>query len=132
MLATLGLRDKAVHLAAVEVGGCIRAAMRATASAVGGIMVRADAATIGRIRNAHRELPALTREAVGAWIGAEVLLESPLLLHDHDHVLDLVDSVRGFNRRRRGLIRGVGRPAARDDDEHEGSSNCAPIHAYKA
>src|SRR5262249_13574865 len=41
----------------------------------------------------HRRLPVLHRDAVRARVGAEVLVERAVLLHDHDDVLDLVDAL---------------------------------------
>ena len=63
--------------------------MRAAEVAVAVIVERSDAAA-ARIRDATPR-----RDAVRPGERAEVGVEGTVLLHDHDHVLDLVDAARG-------------------------------------
>src|SRR5713226_7492417 len=92
-VAFLRLRDEAVHLAAVDVGGRVRLAVRAAAIEVFGVVEWIDALAAAGVVDADNELAVRGRKAIGAGIRAEVLIERPVLLHDDDHVLNLVDAV---------------------------------------
>jgi hypothetical protein len=88
----LGLGDEAVHLPPRNVRGRIRLAVRAARVQVVRVVVRPLADVLRRIGHADRELAVrIAREAVGAGIRPEVVIEGAVLLHDHDHVLDLVN-----------------------------------------
>jgi hypothetical protein len=80
------LRDEAVHLAAVDVRDRVRLAVRASAVEVIPVVIGLDAGA-GRVRQAD-----ILGQSIGARKGTEVAIEGAVLLHDHDHVLDLVDS----------------------------------------
>ena len=84
------LLDEPVHLAAVHVGHRVVLAVRPAAVAVRPVVVGPGAAA-ARVGHAHRGLPVLHGDAVRAGIRAEVGVERAVLLHDDDHVLDLVD-----------------------------------------
>src|SRR5205807_4828781 len=92
-LRRVALPDEAVHPAAVDVGGGVLLAVRAAPVDVGGVVVGA-AAPAGRVRYADRGHPMAHRDAVRPGVGAEVAIEGPVLLHDDDDVLDLVDAGR--------------------------------------
>jgi len=95
-LATfLGLGDEAVHLAAVDVGDGIHLAVRSAAVDVVGVVVGRDALPRQGIRHADGEGAVGDRQPVGARIETEIFVEGPVLLHDDDHVLDLVDARPG-------------------------------------
>ena len=68
------------------------AAVRPAAVDVARIVVRVAAAAVRRIGDADRRHAVLHRDAVRARERAEVAVEGAVLLHDHDHVLDLVDA----------------------------------------
>jgi len=93
------------------------------------IVVRMHACTGERVGDANRELTTLVRQAVRAGVGAEVLVEAPVLLHDHDHVLDLVNpdawlDRRGGRRRHRQLGAATG-----DSDDEDCDCKRATAHA---
>jgi hypothetical protein len=46
------------------------------------------------VDDAGRELSVFGGKSDDAGIGSKVLVEGPVLLHDHDHVLDLVNAVQ--------------------------------------
>ena len=94
LLARLGLADEAVHLAAVDVARRVRIVVRSTTVDVGVIDVGRHARAVRRIGHAHGRLAVLHRDPVGARKRTEVGVERPVLLHDHDDVLDLVDAGR--------------------------------------
>jgi hypothetical protein len=52
-------------------------------------MVWVDALPGLGIMDADRELTVLDRETFRPWIGAEILVEGAVLLHDHNDMLDL-------------------------------------------
>ena len=98
--AALGAHShEPVHLPASFVGDGIGHAVRAAAIDVGGVVVGPGTRALW-VRQAHRRRPVLHGNAVRPWVGAEVVIERPVLLHDDDHVLDLVDA-RFVARRRR-------------------------------
>src|SRR5207302_7952462 len=95
----LRLRNEAVHLAAADVGYRARLPVRAAGVEVARVVVRPLTVSLDWIGDAGCELPARRAgEAVGARIGPEVRIEGAVLLHDHDHVLDLVDAGGRFRR----------------------------------
>jgi len=63
--------------------------VRTAAVQVVRVVERTDAAAVRGIRHAD-----VRRDSVRARIRAEVGVERPVLLHDHDDVLDLVDAGR--------------------------------------
>ena len=104
-LALLRLGHEPVHPPAIDVGGGVRGTVRATVVEVGGVMERLDAAPVHGVGHAHAGW-----DPVGAGIRPEILIERPVLLHDHDDVLDLVDpgQIRhGQHRRVRPDVPGV-------------------------
>ena len=122
----LGDRDEAVHPAAADVYGRVQLAVRAPGVQVVRVVIRLLADALGRIGHAHGEAAVRRpREAVRAGVRAEVVIERTVLLHDHDHVLDLVDRAGGLRglalrsrRRRRGQSeRPHDRRARQGDDE---------------
>jgi hypothetical protein len=115
--AGVGDADEAIHLAAVHrlsSGlGAVRAAAIAKTRIVEGAHAVADP-----VRHADGRRAVAHRDAVGAGVGAEVGVEGAVLLHDHDHVPDLVDAVEPVDlgrRKARDAVAG-GRCAA--DQEH--------------
>ncbi len=120
------LSDEAIHLSAIDVGGRTGAAVGPAPVLVRGVVVGTDAATVVRVRHAHRELASLPGQPIGAGVEAEVVIEAAVLLHDHDHVLDLVDPDLWWSRRR---IRGLGWSATRHAGEHDRDSKCPAPHA---
>ena len=90
----VGDPDEAVHPAAVHVQLAGERAVRA-ARVVGAVPVEERLhALADAVRHAHRRHAVPHRDPVGVRIGAEEGVEGAVLLHDHDHVLDLVDAVR--------------------------------------
>ena len=111
--------------------------VRTAAVHVGVVDVRVDARAGLRVGHAHGRLTVAHRDAVGTRERAEVRVERPVLLHDHDDVLDLVDTRRDdvtacgsarhslqpgrLRRRRRGRFRRrVRSTATRHEHEHRG------------
>jgi len=94
-----GAGDEAVHQPAINtverVGPIVGAALVDEFGVVGG----GDAGTAGRVGDADAG-----RDAFGAGIGAEVMIEAAILLHDEDEVLDLLEARRRGGRR--GVLRG--------------------------
>jgi hypothetical protein len=94
------LGDEAVHLAVVDVcfGGVVGvgpAVVRRVRVVVG------SAAATGRgVGNTDAESPVLPRDPVRSGVGAEVVVERSVLLHDDDDVLDLPDRRRQRRRAR--------------------------------
>ena len=101
-----------------------------------------DTTAVGRV-GTHTPVFALRHpDAVSARVCTE-LVERPVLLHDHDHVLDLVDPRHGYDRRARGRARGRARPRwstrratdrgdrhhDRDDSDGPGRGRTHPEHA---
>src|SRR5215813_6456425 len=81
--------------------------------------VRLDAGARHRVRDAHGGHAMVHRDPGRARVGPEVGVERPVLLHDHDHVLDLVNALRGGaagpGRGRRGALLGGQVRAERQD-----------------
>jgi hypothetical protein len=93
--------DEAVHPAVVDVEDREAMAVRAAVVAVARVVERAVAPLRERVRDADGGDAVPHRDPVRARIRAEVRVERPVLLHDHDHVPDLVDA----GRRRPGMRR---------------------------
>jgi hypothetical protein len=55
------------------------------------IVERPNAVGALRVWDAHGGPTVLESDAIGPRVRAEVAIERPVLLHHHDHVLDLVD-----------------------------------------
>ena len=87
--------DKTVHQSAVDaverVCPIVTSALVDQAGIVGG----RDARPAGRIGNANTG-----RQAFGAGIRPEVMIEAAILLHDEDEMLDLLEARRSGGRRR--------------------------------
>jgi hypothetical protein len=83
----LGTHDEPVHPAAVDVEDRVAVVVRAAGVAIGAVVVGPLAQATLRIGNAHA-----LRNPVCTGIRAEVGVERAVLLHDHDHVPDLVDA----------------------------------------
>ena len=92
--ARLVLRDEAVHPAAIDVRDGSRHIVGAPNVSVRGTMERPHAGVGIGIGEAHGGDPVLHRDPVGSRVGAEVMVEGAVLLHDHDDVLDLADTVQ--------------------------------------
>src|SRR5581483_6401194 len=86
-----GLTNEPVHLAAVDIGGGARFAVRAAVIQVAAVVEWRHALAGGRIRHAHRGDAICHRDTICSREGTEVAIEGAVLLHDHDDVLDLVD-----------------------------------------
>jgi hypothetical protein len=113
-----------VHLAAVDIGGCVRLAVRAPGVQVVRVVVRLLTTALDRIGNANCEVAVRrTGETVRSRIGAEVVIEGTVLLHDHDDVLDLVDTSRRSGRL--ALRSGVGRAGREGEDDSDGQGRQA-------
>jgi hypothetical protein len=82
-----GARDEAVHATAVDVVDRVDVVVRTAGVAVARVVERPLAPAAHRIVDAD-----VLRDAVGAGEHAEVGVEGPVLLHDHDDVPDLVDA----------------------------------------
>ena len=98
--ALLGVGDEAIHLPAVHVRQAVGGLVRRAGILVLVVHERRDAFAGQRVGHADGGLTALHRDPVGARVDAEVRVERPVLLHDDDHVLDLVYALQG--RRGRG------------------------------
>jgi hypothetical protein len=88
------LADEAVHLAAVHVAHGVQVLVRAAAVPVARVVVRVDADMRARVGHADREAAVAPRQPVGSRVRPEIGVERAVLLHDHDHVADLVDPLR--------------------------------------
>ena len=88
--------DEAVHLAVVDVGDRRDRVVRPARVAVVHVVVGPLANVRQHVRDAAREPPRRrSGQALGSRGRPEVRVERPVLLHYHDHVLDLVDALRG-------------------------------------
>src|SRR5260370_18310627 len=116
LLATLRLGDESVHPAAIDVGSRVLAAMRPAPGSITGVVIGTQTAPGQWVGHANRELTTLVRQAVGAGGGAEVLVEATVLLHAHDHVLDLLDADARLHRRWRHRLL---RAATGDSDDED-------------
>ena len=100
----VGDADEAVHAAAVDVLLAGERAVRA-AGIVRAVRFEERAhALADAVRHADRRHAVLHRDPVGVRVRAEEGVEGAVLLHDHDHVADLVDAAvrsRTANARRR-------------------------------
>ena len=104
---TPGLAHEPVHLAVVDVAGGVEVLVRPAAVAVARIVERVEADPGARIRRADGEMAVVPWQPVRSRVSAEVRVEGPVLLHDHDDVADLVDprdhmGVRLFRPREEG------------------------------
>jgi hypothetical protein len=88
------LADEAVHRAAAHVAHGVEVLVRAAAVPVARVVVRIDADVRARIGHAHGEAAVSARQTVGSRVRPEIGVERAVLLHDHDHVADLVDPYR--------------------------------------
>jgi hypothetical protein len=129
----LRLSDEAVHLAPVDVGDRIRGAVRAAGVEIVRVVKRLLASTLQRIGDADCELAVrVAWQTVSPGIRAEVLIEGPVLLHDHDDVLDLVDRNRRLWRHalrpciERGGGENRGKPGPQERDRDERASHDPP------
>jgi hypothetical protein len=82
------LPDETVHPPTVDIGGGIRLAVRSAAVDIERVVVRTHAPAV-RIGYTH-----VRRQPVGPGKRSEVRVEGPVLLHDHDHVLNRVNTLR--------------------------------------
>ena len=129
-LRRVPLPDEAVHLAVVDVGDRVHLAVRAAAVDVGGVVVGTVAAA-GRVRHADRGHPMAHRDAVRPGIGAEVTVVRPVLLHDDDHVLDLVDALRHHIAAQRAARRRLGRLRRGARGQERGREQPSQHHAIR-
>jgi hypothetical protein len=91
MDAVEGRVNEPVHRSAVDVGLGGLGAVGSADVDRRRVVVRAHAPSRGRVVDAHGGHAVPHGDPVRAGIGAEVGVERPVLLHDHDHVLDPVD-----------------------------------------
>ena len=91
--AGLGARDEPAHAAAGDVAHRVDVVVRPAEVLVAPAVVRPVAAAAERVGHAD-----VLRDAVRAGVRAEVGVERPVLLHDHDDVPDLVDAGRTAQR----------------------------------
>ena len=102
--ADLGV-DEAVHLAAVDVGDRRDRVVRPARVAVVAVVVGPLADVREGVWDAALEPPRRrSGQALGARERAEVGVERPVLLHHHDHVLDLVNALLGIGVTGRGGV----------------------------
>ena len=121
LLGTLGLRHEPVHLPPVDVQGRVDHGVGPTPIQVVAIVIGPIACLAVGIGDADSR-----RDAVRTRVRPEVGIEGAVLLHDHDHVLDLVDpaqpapSTRARGRRSRRRRARHGHAADRPDDGDAG------------
>ena len=98
------LLDEAVHPSVVHVDRRAFHVVRPAQIVVVGVVEGADTLMGPGVRDAHGGDAVLHRDAVGPGVGPEVGVERPVLLHDHDDVVDLHDPLRlaAAGARRRG------------------------------
>jgi hypothetical protein len=96
--------DESVHVSAVHVRASGLRGMWPTTIHEARIVERRNAMGTLRIRDAYGRHSVLHRDPIRARERAEVAIEGSVLLHHHDHVLDLVEpgEVRGRLRLCRG------------------------------
>ena len=90
--------------------------MRTTAIEIVGVVIGANAGLLTRVRGANGRNAGRHRNAVGPWKRSEVRIEGAVLLHDDDHVPDLVNA---------GERRRAGREQER---EHDRRRRNQPLH----
>src|SRR5207248_1281462 len=88
------LHDESVHRAARYVRGRVAFSVWPAEVEVVAIVIGTQASTGSRIWNADRGFAVPHRDPVCAWVRAEIGVERAVLLHDHDHVPDLMDPHR--------------------------------------
>src|SRR5205085_8751639 len=96
--------NEPVHLPAVNVGRRVPRIVRASPAVVVMVLVRALTSAILRVRQTRGRMPVRISNPIRAWKHTEIRVERPVLLHDHDDMLNLVDP-RQRRRRRRGARR---------------------------
>ena len=116
------LQHEAVHVPRVDVADRVHVVVRAAGVAVGGVVVRAHAAASARHRHAHA-----LGNAVGARIRAEVGVERPVLLHDHDDVPDQVDAGGPAARARRASCQPRGHKACDHEPPHASDARASVL-----
>jgi hypothetical protein len=84
-------RDEPVHGTAVDVPRSVELAVRAALVDQGRVVERLHAGADPRVRHADVGASMPHRDAVRPGVRSEIGIEPEVLLHDHDHVLDLVD-----------------------------------------
>jgi hypothetical protein len=99
-----------------------------------GVVVRVGAAAAARVVHAGGEAAVPGRQPVRSGERAEVLVERPVLLHDHDDVLDAVDTARAPDdpdraRHDAQVLRGTASPAARQHCQRDHEGNESGAHA---
>ena len=110
------LADEAVHPPAVDVATRVLWAVRTALVAEVRIVEGADAVVRKWVRHADVHAAVPHRESVCPGVRAEVRIEGSVLLHDHDDVLDGVNSVRRRSARRIVLATPRGQRHGSDHD----------------
>ena len=90
-----GLCDEAVHLAAVDVRDRTLRIVRPAQVELRRVVVGPDTSPMSRVGDTDAG-----GDSVGTGKGAEVLIKRPVLLHDHDNVLNLANACQPWRRRR--------------------------------
>jgi hypothetical protein len=85
--------DKAVHLAPIHVPNRGASPVRTSAVPILGVMVRFNAGSAVWVRNADRRLAVTHWDSIGSRESAEVAVERAVLLHDDNHMPDLVNGI---------------------------------------
>jgi hypothetical protein len=86
--------DKAIHSAAVDVSDCCLRTVRAALVEVLRVVERRNTAMRYRIGHTDGRTSMVHGDAVRPWEGSEVVVEGAVLLHDHDHMLNLLEADR--------------------------------------
>jgi hypothetical protein len=92
VVAAQGAHHEAIHPAAIQISNRVPVAVWPSLVHEGRIVERTDAATDLRVGDAHGRAAVSHRDPIGAGERTEVRIERPVLLHDDDDVLDLVDA----------------------------------------
>ena len=123
----VGDANEAVHPAAVDVLLAGERAVRA-ARVVGAVRVEERLhALADAVRHTDGRHAVLHRDPVGVRIGAEEGVEGAVLLHDHDHVLNQVNTVRplvwDFATGPRSAVAAPGQRGQREQEQRDSQLN---------
>ena len=99
---------KTVHASAVDIPHSIDDLVRPAVVHIGVIGERTHTRPASRIREARGRNSVLHRDPVRTRIRPEVVIERPILLHDHNDMLDLVDPGQRLSATSRSITRAYG------------------------